>query len=195
MFNIPCVIFAGGKSSRMGENKALLPFAGFETLTEYQHNRLSQIFSTVYISCKESSLFNFEANFIEDEPLSAVFAPTLGFLSVCDALAVEKFFALSVDTPFISETEISQIVLADTKESDALIAKTDEGIQPLCGIYTKRLRNDFLQMYQQNNHKLGQLLKKINTTYVYFPDTKPFLNMNHPQDYKEALEIVNSTLL
>ncbi|HIP14156.1 MAG TPA: molybdenum cofactor guanylyltransferase, partial [Sulfurimonas autotrophica] len=27
MFDIPCVIFAGGKSSRMGENKTLLPFA------------------------------------------------------------------------------------------------------------------------------------------------------------------------
>jgi len=67
MFNIPCVIFAGGKSSRMGENKALLPFAGFETLTEYQYTRLSKIFSSVYISCKDKSIFSFDANFIEDD--------------------------------------------------------------------------------------------------------------------------------
>jgi len=36
------IIFAGGKSSRMGRDKALLPFGGYDTLTEYQYRRLSQ---------------------------------------------------------------------------------------------------------------------------------------------------------
>ena len=66
MLDIPCVIFAGGKSSRMGEDKALLPFAEFNTLTEFQLTRLKKIFKTVYISCKDKTLFEFDANFIED---------------------------------------------------------------------------------------------------------------------------------
>ncbi|MDQ1268445.1 MAG: molybdenum cofactor guanylyltransferase, partial [Campylobacterota bacterium] len=66
MFDIPCVIFAGGKSSRMGKDKSLLPFGTFDTLTEFQLNRLGKIFKNVYISCKEKSKFNFEAEFIED---------------------------------------------------------------------------------------------------------------------------------
>jgi molybdopterin-guanine dinucleotide biosynthesis protein A len=44
-----CVIFAGGKSSRMGEDKSLLPFGTFSSLAEYQYNRLSNIFDIVYI--------------------------------------------------------------------------------------------------------------------------------------------------
>ena len=190
MIDIPCVLFAGGKSSRMGEDKALLPFAGFDTLTEYQYTRLCKIFTTVYISCKDKSNFSFHANFIEDEKNASVFAPTLGFVSVFKTLQLEKFFALSVDTPFISQNEIQKIVDAITPDADAVIAKTQEGMQPLCGIYTRNLEKNFLQMLKENSHKLGQLLKNAQTTSVYFSDSKPFLNMNHPQDYKKALEIL-----
>jgi molybdopterin-guanine dinucleotide biosynthesis protein A len=189
MLDIPCVIFAGGKSSRMGEDKALLPFAGFDTLAEFQYTRLSKIFSNVYISCKDKSKFSFQANFIEDEKKFSVFAPTLGFISAFNALHVKKIFALSVDTPFVTYKEIVKIIRADNSTADAIIAKTDEGIQPLW-IYTKNLHTSFLQMLNENNHKLGYLLKNTKTTYVYFPDTKPFLNMNHPKDYKEALQIL-----
>ena len=190
MLDIPCVIFAGGKSSRMGEDKALLPFAGFDTLAEYQYTRLSQIFSKVYISCKDKSKFNFLANYIEDEKESDIFAPTLGFISAFNTITEEKFFAVSVDIPFVTEKEIQKIVLANDDFHDAVIAKTDEGIQPLCGIYSKNLKNDFLQMLQNKKHKLGYLLQKSKTAAVYFPDNRPFLNMNHPRDYKKALEIL-----
>ena len=81
MIEIPCVIFAGGKSSRMGRDKSLLPFGGFETLTQYQYERLKKIFANVYISCKNRSKFDFDANFIEDDADFNTYAPTSGFIS------------------------------------------------------------------------------------------------------------------
>ena len=48
MIDIPCVIFAGGKSSRMGEDKALLAFGEFPTLTQFQLNKLQKIFKNVH---------------------------------------------------------------------------------------------------------------------------------------------------
>jgi len=60
VIDIPCVIFAGGKSSRMGEDKSLLPFSSFKTLTEFQLSRLSKIFKNVYISTKEKNKFEFK---------------------------------------------------------------------------------------------------------------------------------------
>jgi len=74
MFQIPCVIFAGGKSSRMGEDKSLLPFGSFSTLTEFQLNRLQKMFKNIYISCKKSSKFDFNADFIEDISQNSVYA-------------------------------------------------------------------------------------------------------------------------
>ncbi len=188
MFNIPCIIFAGGKSSRMGEDKSLLPFAGFSTMTEYQHQRLKKIFKNVYISCKETNKFDFDANFIEDVQTDSIFAPTVGFVSIFKELKDESFFVLSVDTPFVGEEEIIKLINADNKSLDATIAKTDFGSHPLCGIYHRSLEKKFTQMLNEDNHKLGYLLKSSNTKYLHFSSEKSFVNLNYFTEYKEALK-------
>jgi len=185
----PCVIFTGGKSSRMGEDKALLPFASYTTLLEYQYSRLSKIFPKVYISCKDRSLYNFKADFIEDE-VKELYAPTAGFTTIYKAIPDKSFFALSVDSPFISKEIIEKISYEDSANFDATIAKTSEGIQPLCGIYHQSLAKDFEKMLHEDNHKLGYLLKNAHTNYVFFEDTTSFLNMNHPHDYQKALLLI-----
>lgn len=190
MLDIPCVIFAGGKSSRMGEDKSLLPFGTFNTLTEFQLDRLGKIFKNVYVSCKESSKFNFKARFIEDIKTDSIYAPTAGFISIFKALKCEKFFAISVDSPFIGEDEIKKIVEADKTDLDATVAKTPRGIEPMCGIYHRSIEKKFILMLKENSHKLGFLLKTSNTIYIEFEDEKPFLNLNHPHEYKEALSLI-----
>jgi len=190
MLNIPCVIFAGGKSSRMGEDKALLPFGGFDTLAEFQQTRLKKIFKTIYISCKDKTNFTFKANFIEDIKTNDIFAPTTGFISVFDSLACEKIFVLSVDTPFINEQIIETLLKADNPNAEATIAKLNGKMQPMCGIYHHSLREKFTQMLETDNHKLGLLLKNSKTTFVNFNDEKPFLNLNHPHQYQEALTLI-----
>ena len=187
MFNIPCVIFAGGKSSRMGEDKSLLPFGNFDTLTQFQLSQLNKIFSTVYISCKKKYKFDFEANFIEET--GSVYAPTAGFVAIFEALKNESFFAISVDSPFVSEKEIKKLLESDTSDADATIAKTKFGIHPMCGIYHRSLESKFSDMLKNDEHKLGFLLKSSNTTFVNFDDEEPFLNLNHPHEYKEALKL------
>lgn len=47
-----CVILAGGKSSRMGRDKTLLPFGGFATLTHYGAHKFGRIFERVFVSSK-----------------------------------------------------------------------------------------------------------------------------------------------
>ena len=190
MLDIPCVIFAGGRSSRMGEDKALLPFGDFTTLTEFQHSRLSQIFSSVYISCKDKSKFDFDANYIEDIQTENVYAPTIGFISAFKELKEDAFFAISVDAPFINAAIIKELMKNDEKNFDATISKTKQGMQPLCGIYHRSLEKKFLTMLENNNHKLGFLLKESNTHFVPFKDEDSFLNLNHPDEYKKALQLL-----
>jgi len=188
MLDIPCIIFAGGKSTRMGEDKSLLPFAGFDTLALFQLFRLKKIFKTVYLSCKDKNKFNFEADFIE-EP-DTIYAPTAGFVALFEKLVGERFFIISVDSPFITKTEIEKIIQADTPNTDASIAKTASGIQPMCGIYHRSIEKKLSLMFKTNNHKLGYLLNSSNTIYVEFEDEKPFLNLNHPHEYQEALGLI-----
>jgi len=196
MLNIPCIIFAGGKSSRMGRDKALLPFGKFSTLIEFQVDKLSKIFSNIYISCKNKNKFenlfdNKNIEFIEDKIDKELFAPTAGFISIYDTLKTNRFFILSVDSPFVNFKEIMKILEFDIDENDATIAKTPYGIQTMCGIYHRSLEKKFNQMLDDDNHKLGYLLKSSNVKYVEFEDDKVFLNLNHPQEYEEALKLIN----
>lgn len=189
MLDTPCVIFAGGKSSRMGEDKSLLPFGGFATLTEFQLHRLSKIFSNVFISCKSRDKFTFEATFIEDPKTTDTFAPTAGFVAAFESLACEAFFAISVDAPFVDANVIEALLneYAKHPQADAVIARSPEGMEPMCGIYCRSLQNEFKKMLAQENHKLGMLLKGANTRFVNFESSEPFMNLNHPHEYQEAL--------
>jgi molybdopterin-guanine dinucleotide biosynthesis protein A len=192
MLDMPCVIFAGGKSSRMGEDKALLPFSSYKTLTEFQYSRLRKIFKTVYISCKDKSKFNFDAPFIEDVKTSDIFAPTAGFVAIFKTLHTDAFFALSVDAPFVNETIIQELIQSDVAQinADASIAMSSHGMEPMCGIYHRSLEAAFNTMLNEDNHKLGLLLKSSKTNFVQFDDKEAFLNLNHPHEYQEALTLI-----
>lgn len=186
MISVPCVLFAGGKSSRMGEDKSLLPFGGCSTLAWFQYERLKRIFSRVYISTKSRDKFDFNAPFIID-PEGVDYAPTAGFVSMFKEIADERVIVLSVDTPFVDESVFSALLDADSAELDAVIAKTDSGSHPLCGLYHRSLASEFERMLDQGDHRLGKLLSHSQTRYVDFGDDRLFANLNHPHEYQEAL--------
>ena len=185
-FDMPCVIFAGGRSSRMGEDKALLPFGSYNSLAEYQFQRLSKLFTKVYISTKEKK-FDFDAPLILDLPQKGLFAPTAGFIAMFKQLQEARIFILSVDSPFVGEEEIKKL-LEESPDYEAVIAKTERGTHPLCGVYNRTLLPKFEKMLQEEHHRLGQMLKNSHTQYVIFTDEQPFANLNLPEEYKEALQ-------
>ncbi|WP_353661644.1 molybdenum cofactor guanylyltransferase MobA [Hydrogenimonas sp. SS33] len=189
-FALPCVIFAGGRSSRMGRDKALLPFGGCATLAEYQFRRLSPLFPSLYISAKADK-FPFKAPLIEDIPSEGGHAPTLGLLAAFGKLE-NDFFALSVDAPFVDAGVLETLFEVYGKEkADAYIARTPSGSHPMCGIYTRRMEPILSKAVAAGEHKLHRLLEQVNTRYVDFDDERLFYNMNRPGEYEEAMRIVS----
>ena len=182
-FTLPCVLFAGGKSSRMGRDKTLLPFGGYETLAEYQFRRLAPLFPSLHISTKEAK-FPFDAPLILDR--SDLYAPTAGLLAVFEALESD-FFALAVDTPFVNGAIIAKLFDAyEEGGAEAVIARTPSGTHPMCGIYTQRLRPRLEAMVAAQSHRLNRLLEAADTRFVDFPEDEPFFNMNTPEEYEKG---------
>ena len=178
-YNIPLIIFAGGKSSRMGQDKALLPFGGYNTLSEFQHKRLSKLFKKVYISAKENK-FDFKANIIEDNYKEH--SPLVGIITIFETLNVDKVFILSVDAPFVNKEVIDKLIHSNNR-FDAVVAKSKSGIQPLCGVYKRSV----LPVAQKQS-----LLKKVDTQFVPFTEDALFINLNHPHEYEKAQKSVTS---
>jgi len=181
--NYTAVIIAGGKSSRMGKDKALLPFGSFPTLSQFQFERLKPWFKHLYLSAKVNK-FDFPCRVISDK--TEVSSPLVALCSILENIPQEQVFILSVDAPFVSKKVIDKILRSNESSYDAIIAQSPSGIQPLCGLYKKSLLPLIHKQLEANNHKLHTLLSSVNTHYVLFEDDAPFTNLNHPFEYEKA---------
>ena len=177
------VIIAGGKSSRMQRDKALLPFGGYSTLSEYQYQRFKPFFSNIYLSTKENK-FNFPCSIISDKYKDS--SPLVALISIFETLDVDEVFILSVDSPFIP-IEVCEKLYSISKDEDSIIvAKSNFGLEPLCGIYKRSILSIAKDRLNENRHRLQSLLSEVNTKEVYFENEELFMNLNHPHEYEDA---------
>ena len=185
MIPLPCIIIAGGKSSRMGSDKALLPFGEFKTLTQYQIHRLTPLFQSLHVSARSKNKFDFEASFIEDITTYQAHSPLIAFLSIFHKFDT-PVCVLSVDTPFVTEAIFQKLFDALDEQTDALIATSPESSHQLCAIYRPSIKDKIIPMLEKNEHKIRTLLEQVNTKYIHFESDEPFLNLNLPGDYEKA---------
>jgi molybdopterin-guanine dinucleotide biosynthesis protein A len=181
----PIVIVAGGKSSRMGKDKALLPFGGYNSLAQYQYQKLHSAFNNVYISTKEHK-FDFNAPLIVDS--YQVHSPLGAIISILE-YTKKPTMIISVDIPFISIDVIKQIIDNNNTSYIATIAQSINGLEPLCAIYNLSFIPIAKQYIENNNHKINYILKNHNINRIQFEDKKLFLNLNYPSDYTKALKL------
>jgi molybdopterin-guanine dinucleotide biosynthesis protein A len=186
--NIPCIILSGGKSSRMGEDKSLLSFGGFDTLIEYQHHKLSKIFSNVYISSKINK-FDFLCKIIYDK--SEIYSPMVAIQSILQSIEEKKVFIISVDTPLVDEDTIYQLIKESSNEQfDVTICKDLEKTHNLIGVFSKNILKQIDTMLQDDNHKINTLLtQKVKLQIIPFEKGTQFVNINTKKDYLDLGKI------
>jgi molybdopterin-guanine dinucleotide biosynthesis protein A len=186
MPEIEAVILAGGRSSRMGRDKALLPFGGSPTLAQYQYGRLIRLFPKVSISTKTDK-FPFRAPLILDRAEES--SPMIALATVLKTVASDAVFILGVDLPFVDEAVIQRLLqsFADNPEAEAVLPVTPTGAEPLCAIYSRRLLPGIEASIDQGNHRLQSLLEEKKTLRIPFEDPAPFANLNHPEEYEQAM--------
>ncbi|WP_169999913.1 NTP transferase domain-containing protein [Campylobacter sp. RM9328] len=180
-----CVILAGGKSSRMGQDKTLLPFGEFNTLTHFQFNKFSKIFTNVFISSKFDK-------FIPPLPLlkdiSQDYSPMLALASVLANFKDEKIFIIPADMPFVSKECVTKLYEYSDK-FDIVIAQDKEFSHSLCGFFNSNISKKALELYQNGEHKIGLLQNFYNVKKVKFDNAEQFFNVNDPSQYQIALKM------
>jgi len=166
----------------MGEDKSLLPFGGFETLIEFQHNKLSTIFQDLYISSKNDK-FNFPCKIIYDENL--VYSPMVALKSILEILDEKQVFIISVDTPLLTEETIQKLIKKSSDANfDVTIACDKEKTHNLIGVFHNTILTQIIQMLSDDNHKINTLLtQKVHLQKIFFEDQKQFSNINTKEDY------------
>ena len=133
---ITVVIQAGGASSRMGEDKALKPFLG-RPLIQRVIERLSPIADELIVTTNRPAEYAFLN--LRLEPDLKPGRGALGGLYTAIASAAHPLVAVvACDMPFASQMFFEGARrLMIKEEADVVIAKTDEGYEPLHALYRR----------------------------------------------------------
>lgn len=132
------VILCGGDSSRMGTNKALLPFED-KTMVEYVIDKFSPHYDRIYLSTNELGAYK-ELNLgLQELPdIYRNAGPMGAILSSLTMLREDRAFFMSVDTPFM-DPATGLYLLDQSQDHDITTFKMPEAYQNnVCGVYGRQ---------------------------------------------------------
>lgn len=154
--NITLIILAGGKSSRMGTDKALLKYNG-KTFVQILHDNLKELFTDVIISSNNPKVKINDAKTISDKIKDI--GPIGGIYSCLTVSNTNKNFIVSVDTPFVSPS-LTSTIISLSEGYDISVVKHKNKVNPIIGIYSKSVLPIVEQEIKANNYKMMMFLEK-----------------------------------
>jgi|TARA_B100001964_G_scaffold193205_1_gene216314 molybdopterin-guanine dinucleotide biosynthesis protein A len=184
------VILVGGKSSRMGTNKAFLELKG-KTFIELQIELLREMFDEIFISANTSSEYEylnlpiFKDVYPGKGPLGGIYTSLINSSSL-------HTFMLACDMPFV-EPELIKHLKDLTKEYDVVIPKSEKGLEPLHAFYSKKCIDPIKKSLDENNLRIISFFPHVNVKVVElgslassarFKDS--IKNLNTMDDYKDV---------
>ncbi len=182
-------ILAGGYSTRMGQDKALLPWKD-TTFIGHLCSELSG-FPEVLISCREPEKF-------ADIPYPKVvderegFGPVEGIRRLLVSASYEDAFICAVDMPFVTKELVNFLCEKKKPDSGCLAVRSERGIEPLCAIYNKSILPELETMVTNDEHRMKELFTKINLQTVALSEggfsDDAVRNLNTPQEYRTEME-------
>lgn len=194
------IILSGGKSSRMGSDKALLT-VGDETIIERITDLMKSIFSDVHIVTNTPEDYKF-LNIPLYEDIFKNKGPLSGIHSGLHHSSTKENFFISCDLPIISKELIKYIV--EFKSDKSIRYCIASGRQHyLAGVYSKNLIPEIEKIIkvspkqsEKKEHKFSvkNLLMKIeaeiiNVEHLSFYNDDLFFNLNTPEDFEDLKNI------
>jgi len=191
--SVSCIILAGGKNARMGQEKAFLRI-GERTIIEEQKDTLSKIFDEIIIVAKTQDYFkNIDTKVVTD--IIPDSGPLGGLYSGLAVSSNIHSFLIGCDMPFIN-LELIEYMVKRIGENDIIIPLSSNGIETLFAIYSINCMENIRRQIELRNLKLLDILKFHKIRYIsqeevekFDPKQFSFFNVNNPKDYEEALKI------
>jgi molybdopterin-guanine dinucleotide biosynthesis protein A len=175
------VILAGGASSRMGRDKALLELDG-ETLVARAVRRLEEVCGEVLIADAGRGL---ASGSILDGPGRG---PAAGLLGAARARPGRSLLVLAVDLPFVPVPLLEELARS---EADLAIPSWSGGVEPLCASYgpaalavlKERVGQGRLDLWSLPDTP-GLVVRRLGDEELrrFGDSARMFLNLNRPED-------------
>lgn len=181
MTTLKGLILAGGKSSRMGKDKGLLPLHGLPLrISLYQTLRQAGL-TDVYISCREDQLPDL-GHFPGIVDIFPDTGPLGAILSAFEKDPTSAWLVLACDMPLIRVETIRQLIAARNPAKAATVFSDESGnLQPLAAIWEPAIFPTAQSVFFTQNRSPRKVLLQ-STIHLIFPQNPQDLtNINDPE--------------
>ncbi len=196
---ITAVILAGGRSRRLGRDKAVEPFAG-EPLIRRIIRRASEAVSARHVVVVVADSERAAALPLDGDHLTAVDVfPDCGSLggiyTGLDASPAEWALVTACDMPFLSAPLLAH--MAGLRDGvDAVVPVIDGRPEPTHALYARRCLPAIETRLRAGELKISGFFDDVAVRYVpesdlrnFDPDLLSFFNINRPEDLSRAVEL------
>ncbi|MBI5484783.1 MAG: formate dehydrogenase accessory sulfurtransferase FdhD [Deltaproteobacteria bacterium] len=181
-------ILAGGSSSRMGKNKALMEVDGIPIIAR-TYRTMAELFHEVIIVTNTPQ----EYDFLPCRKVPDIHPEIGSIAGLHSALAhstSERTFVAACDMPFVNAHIIRHLCNLQQDEYDAVIPFSEGGQEPLHAVYSSKCELIFENAIKGNNRKILDILAQMKTLLVTWEEIKAvegsstsFLNVNTQEEY------------
>lgn len=175
---------AGGKSKRMGRDKASLRI-GDRSFLEVQLNKLRAAgIRELMVSCAKGKRPETAMDVKIVEDIVPDKGPLAAIASVLSETEAEWCVVLSVDALGVSPETIRKLMdAAKNSSADIVILSSPAGLQPLIGAYKKTLAEEALALVNDGKLAVRALFENHTPALLELPEYSPELfNCNTPED-------------
>lgn len=185
--DVSAFILAGGKSTRMGKDKALVALHG-RTLLERALELACSVTSDVRIVGSREKFAAF-APVVEDVFRNC--GPLGGIHAALQASASDLNVMLAVDTPFLTPSFLHYLIdrARETSDAEITVPHTTDGWQPLCAVYRREFMIEAEKALRAGKYKIDPLFSVVRTRVIEQEELESagfrddlFRNLNTPED-------------
>jgi molybdenum cofactor guanylyltransferase len=191
--DVTCAILAGGKSRRMGRDKALIP-VGDRALLSRVYAVAEEVFSDILVlSNLHTHLDKVRAPIVKD--VIPRQGPMIGIVSALLYARTPYVFILACDMPFLRKEAIEYVLTAAHGE-DIVIPKTEKGLEPLHALYNRSCISPLLSAIERGRMKIPDIFPLLSVKVVEGKEVfasqglSIFTNINTEEDLSRAQSLI-----
>ncbi|MBI4349931.1 MAG: molybdenum cofactor guanylyltransferase [Elusimicrobia bacterium] len=187
---VNAIVLCGGKSSRMGFDKAFIK-AGGRTLVERQAEALGGRFGKVILATNSPGKHRVSGR-VETVPDGVPGLGPLGGLAAALARSDARYnFAVACDMPFMN-ADLAVYMAGSVKKGYQAVVPFYKGeYQPLCAVYSRDCLGEMKEALARGRLKLVRLLGRLRVRKVTSRELRKFgdpelcfRNINTPRDLR-----------
>ena len=198
MSSIPeftAIVLAGGESSRMGKDKALLTIGSSTLLTQICHVA-AEYAERVYVVTpwieRYQNILNANCQLVREQLVlnARSNTPLIGFAQGLRQVKTEWVLLLACDLPQLSSSQVKQwsLELATVLPTEkAFLPRNFKGWEPLCGFYRQSCLSSLLSYIENGGRSFQSWLAEHEVRELSVSDRRCLFNCNTPQDWQSIM--------